>query len=150
MTTRPEKNHLTAIWTWFSMTCIHCARMTWYLGVMMFVVAAVAITVFRFWLPALIDRKAEVEDFLTRQIGHSVVIGELAADWQGLYPALHARKIVFKDPEGEKDILLSLDEMSLYLDIVPLIQGKFVFREIRLERPVIKVSRSPEVILCIG
>ena len=132
------------------MTCIHCARMTWYLGVMMFVVAAVAITVFRFWLPALVDRKIEVEDFLTSQIGHSVVIGELAADWQGLYPALHAREIVFKDPEGEKDILLSLDEMSLYLDILPLIQGKFVFREIRLERPVIKVSRSPEGDIYIG
>ncbi|MCK5360462.1 MAG: hypothetical protein KAJ95_07535, partial [Gammaproteobacteria bacterium] len=150
MTTRPEKDHLTAIWTWFSMTCVHCVRMIWYLGVMLFVVVAVAITVFRFWLPALVDRKAEVESFLTSQIGHSVVIGELAADWRGLYPALHASKIVFKDPEGEKDILLSLDEMSLYLDIVPLIQGKFVFREISLKRPVIKLSRSPEGDIYIG
>ena len=150
MTTKLENNYLSAVWAWFTMTCIHCARIAWYMGVMLFVVVAVATTVFRFWLPALVDRKAEVENFLTSQIGQSVVIGELAADWQGLYPALHARKLVLKNPEGENDVLLSLDEMSLYLDIVPLIQGNFVFREIILKRPVINVSRSPEGDIYIG
>ena len=150
MTDKPETNLLSDIWTWITITCIHCARVTWYLGVVLFVVVAVAITVFRFWLPALVDRKAEVEDFLARQIGHEVSIGEMAADWQGLYPALHAKELVLKDPEGKNDVLLSLDELSLYLDIVPLIQGNFVFREVSLKRPVINVSRSPEGDIYIG
>jgi uncharacterized protein YhdP len=113
MTNKSEKSLLSASWAWFSMTCMHCARMTWYLGVVLFVVAAVAITVFRFWLPALVDRKAEVENFLTNQIGHAVVIEELSAQWQGLYPSLHASKLVLKNAEGKQDAHLSLGELKL-------------------------------------
>ena len=150
MNTKQEKNLLSAMWSWFSMTCIHCARLAWHFGIFLFVIAAVVITVFRFWLPALVDRKAEVENFLTKQIGQPVVIGEMAADWRGLYPALHARKLALKDSDGENIVQLSLDELSLYLDIIPLIQGKFVFREINLKSPVVHVSRSAEGDIYIG
>ena len=150
MNNKQEKSLLHATWSWFTMTCIHCARIAWHFGVLLFVVAAVVITVFRFWLPALVDRKAEVESFLTKQIGQPVVIGEMAADWQGLYPALHARKLALKDPAGANDVLLSLDELSLFLDIIPLIQGKLVFREINLKSPVVHVSRSAEGEIYIG
>lgn len=150
MNTKQEKTLLTAMWSWFSTTCIHCARILWYLGILLFVVSAVAITIFRFWLPALVDRKAEVEQFLTNQVGQTVVIGEMAAQWQGLYPSLHASKLVLKDAEGRQDVLLSLGELRLDLDILPLLQGKFVFREITLKKPVIRVSRSPEGDFYIG
>jgi uncharacterized protein (TIGR02099 family) len=150
MNTKQEKNLLSSMWTWFSMTCIHCARIAWHFGIFLFVIAAVVITVFRFWLPALVDRKAEVENFLTNQIGQPVVIGEMAADWRGLYPALHARKLALIDPDSKDVVQLSLDELSLYLDIIPLIQGKFVFREINLKSPVVHVSRSTEGDIYIG
>lgn len=150
MNTKQEKSLLSAMWSWFSMTCIHCARIAWHFGVLLFVFAAVIITVFRFWLPALVDRKAEVETFLTNQIGQSVVIGEMAADWRSLYPSLHARKLALKDAAGEKDVQLSLGELSLYLDIVPLIQGRLVFREIILKSPVMHVSRSEDGEIYIG
>ncbi|NOY16800.1 MAG: TIGR02099 family protein [Gammaproteobacteria bacterium] len=150
MRSKQESNLLAGLWSWFSITCIHCARVAWYFGVILFVVAAAAITIFRFWLPALVDRKAEVETYLTKQVGQSVVIGEMAADWQGLYPSLHARKLALKDASGKKDVQLSLDELRLDLDIVPLLQGKLVFRQITLKNPVIHVSRSPEGEFYIG
>lgn len=150
MRSKQETNLLAGLWSWFSITCIHCARVAWYFGVMLFVVAAVAITIFRFWLPALVDRKAEVETYLTKQIGQTVVIGEMAADWRGLYPSLYARKLVLKDASGKEDVQISLGELRLDLDIVPLLQGKLVFRQIALKNPVIHVSRSPEGEFYIG
>ncbi len=147
---KQETNLLDQIWSWFSITCIHCARVAWYFGVVLFVVAAVAVSVFRFWLPALVDRKAEVESYLTKQIGQTVVIGEMAADWQGLYPSLHARNLVLKDDRGEEDVRLSLDELRLDLDILPLMQGKLVFRQVTLKKPVVHVSRSPDGEFYIG
>lgn len=150
MRSKQETNLLASLWSWFSITCIHCARVAWYFGVVLFVVAVVAITIFRFWLPALVDRKAEVETYLTKQIGQSVVIGEMAADWQGLYPSLYARKLALKDASGKEDVQISLDELRLDLDIVPLLQGKLVFRQATLKNPVIHVSRSPEGEIYIG
>ncbi len=150
MHSKQETNLLTGLWSWFSITCVHCARIAWYFGVVLFVVAAVAITIFRFWLPALVDRKAEVESYLSKQVGQTVVIGEMAADWQGLYPSLHARKLTLKDASGKQDVRLSLDELRLDLDIVPLLQGELVFRQVTLKNPVVHVSRSPEGEFFIG
>jgi uncharacterized protein (TIGR02099 family) len=150
MRSTQETNLLADLWKWFSISCIHCARIAWYFGLTLFVIAVVAITIFRFWLPALVDRKAEVETYLTKQIGQSVVIGEMAADWQGLYPSLHARKLALKDASGKEDVQLSLDELRLDLDILPLLNGKLVFRQITLKNPVIHVSRSPEGEFYIG
>ena len=150
MRSKQETNLLAGLWSWLSITCMHCARIAWYFGVMLFVVAAAAITIFRFWLPALVDRKAEVETYLTNQIGQSVVIGEMAADWQGLYPSLHARKLALKDADGKEDVHLSLDELRLDLDIIPLLQGKFVFKQITLKNPVVHVSRTAEGEFYIG
>lgn len=149
---RSEKKNkfLTDLWSWFSISCMHCARAVWYFGVILFVVAVVAISVFRFWLPALVDRKAEVETYLSKQIGQPVVVGEMAADWQGLYPSLHARNLSLIDTGGTQEYQLSLDELRLDLDILPLLQGKLVFRQITLKKPVVHVSRSPEGEFFIG
>ncbi|MFW2439786.1 MAG: YhdP family protein [Arenicellales bacterium] len=150
MRSKQETNLLAGLWPWFRITCIHCARLAWYFGITLFVVAAAAITIFRFWLPALVDRKVEVETYLTKQIGQSVVIGEMAADWQGLYPSLHARKLALKDASGKEDVQLSLGELRLDLDILPLLQGKFVFRQITLKNPVVHVRRTAEGEFYIG
>lgn len=147
---KQDRTVLQTAWTWLSVSCVHCARLLWHFGVLIFVVAAVVITVFRFWLPALADRKAEVEEYLSRQIGQTVVIGEMAADWHGLYPALHARKLSLTDADGKQDARLSLGELRLDLDIVPLLQGKLVFREITLDNPLIHLSRAPDGVIYIG
>jgi uncharacterized protein (TIGR02099 family) len=144
------KSLLHTLWLWGHRISMHFARLTWYLVVTVLVIAAAAITIFRFWLPALAERKAEVESFLSSQIGQSVVIGEMGADWTGLYPSLNARQLVLKTSDGKQDLKISLDELRLDMDIVPLLQGRLVFREITLKKPVLHVTRTEDGDIFIG
>jgi len=149
MNVESDKMYLRAMWTWFTLTCVHCARIAWYLGIVLFVAATVALTVFRYWLPALSERKVEIETFVSQQIGHKVTIGEMSADWRGLYPSLHIKDLLLHGEDGREE-KLSLEELSLTLDLVPLLQGRFVFRQVTLLKPRIEVTRTREGNIRIG
>jgi len=142
MSVESEKMLIRAAWTWFTLTCVHCARLAWYMGISLFVAAAVALTVFRYWLPTLAEQKGEIETLVSQQLGEQVTIGQMTAVWQGVYPALVARDLALLGEDG-RTRRLGLDEIRLQLDLVPLLQRRFAFREISLVRPLIEVTRTP-------
>ena len=149
MNIESDRMFLRAVWTWFTLTCVHCARIAWYFGIILFVVATVALTVFRYWLPALSERKAEIETFVSQQIGQQVTVGNMSADWRGLYPSLHVRDLVLHSDDGMEE-KLSLEELSLSLDIVPLLQGRFAFRQVTLQKPRLEVVRNTDGTIRVG
>ena len=149
MSVESDKMFLRAIWTWFTLTCVHCARVAWYIGIILFVLATVALTVFRYWLPALSERKAEIETFVSQQIGQQVTVGAMSADWRGLYPSLHIKDLTLHAEDG-KDEKIGLEELSLSLDLVPLLQGRFVFRQVTLQKPRIEIVRTADGEIHIG
>lgn len=149
MNIESDRMFLRAMWTWFTLTCVHCARVAWYLGIVLFVVATVALTIFRYWLPALSERKVEIETFVSQQIGQQVRIGTMSADWRGLYPSLHVKDLVLHSDDGEEE-KLRLEELSLILDLVPLLQGRFAFRQVTLQKPRIEVIRHADGIIRVG
>jgi len=111
-----------------------------YLGVLLVLVGAIAVTVLRLWLPTLGERKDELEQFLSQHSTVPVRIERLEVYWEGLSPRVRAGGVSLLAASGGPAVA-SLDELRLRLALLPLLTGDFVFDELTVVRPVLQGVR---------
>jgi len=111
----------------------------WYtlavIGAFMAIVFASA----RLLLPAVTEKKAELEKFLSTQSGYTVRIEQLSAYWDGLHPGLQMQGIeVFAaDPRAA----VRLAELRISLKLFPLLIGNAEIHSAVLTRPSLAFER---------
>jgi len=65
----------------------------WALVALSLVVVAVILSVVRYSLPYMNDQKHHLEDWLSKQVGAELKIGEISAKWQGVGPSIILRDL---------------------------------------------------------
>jgi len=81
-----------------------------YTGTALLSLLAIAFTVARFTLPAIAERKADAEAYLSRATGQTVRIGALVAQWDGLFPGLRVEQLAVLAPERAAPVV-TLDQV---------------------------------------
>ena len=110
----------------------------WALVALSLVVVAVTISILRYSLPYMDEQKNHLEEWLSKQIGTELKIGEITAKWQGLGPAIVLRDVqLINNPQSP--INLSITETSIEVDFwqsvleLQIQANKFDLRQMELE-----------------
>lgn len=119
---------------------LHVGRWTWYGAAAVLLLLAVAFTAARVLLPALAERKGEIEAAINRHSPHPVRIERLTTYWDGLHPGLHVRGLQVYGAD-RKQVVLRLDEARLSLALWPLALGRFEIYNLELTRPSLSLER---------
>jgi len=88
-----------------------------YLLVTVVVLAAVALTLARIWLPTAEDYKGEAESWVSDFLGQRVTIDSLNADWRGFEPQLVLEKVQLLSDDG-KTIISAFEKVKIGFDLV--------------------------------
>lgn len=89
----------------------------WLSFVGILLLAAVATTVLRLWIPTLADYRHDIEARVSDYLGKEVTIGRLEADWYGLNPAIRLEDVRINNPQ-DPDGQLDVEEIWIGIDAV--------------------------------
>ena len=95
-----------------------------------------------YWLPTVVEKKSEIERYLTETIGNPVQLGGLATFWDGLNPGLRVQDLRITAANGES--ALRLREAQLSLSWRALLLGNIEIKSLTLVGPQLTVERSAE------
>lgn len=95
----------------------------------------------RAWLPQLVERKAELEAYLSAKAGQPVRIDSVEAYWDGVHPGAHLRGVAVADAQGRTAVRLA--EVHLTVQLLPLLRGEFRIHRLVLARPSLTLERRP-------
>ncbi len=119
---------------------LHVGRWAWYASAGVLALAAVVFTLARLLLPGLAEKKADLEEYLSRKSTYEVRIEKLGTYWDGLSPGLHVQGLrVFA-----KDSLrpaIRLGDLRISLALLPLLQGDVVINSLVLSKPRLAFER---------
>lgn len=118
----------------------HAARYVWYGSAVVLALLAVIITAARLWLPQLAERRADLEEYLSRWTSHQVRIEKLSTYWDGLHPGLHIGGLaVYVEDRPQPSV--RLDEVRLSLAVFPLLWGELRIHSLVLGGPKLSLER---------
>lgn len=96
--------------------CQFFYRSVWWIAVSAIILVGVVVAIARLGLPLVADYRAEVEQRLQQELGVSLSIGAVEADWHGLYPQLRVQQLALYDDQGEPTGV-RFEQMHITLDV---------------------------------
>lgn len=93
-----------------------------------------------FWLPTLVDRKTEIENYVTSTIGNPVHFDSLDTFWDGLNPGIRVQGFRLQSATTA-DSAIVLKEVRLSLAWWPLLRGNIRIGSLVLVEPRLAVER---------
>lgn len=119
---------------------LHIGRWTWYAVAGVLVVLAVVLTVARIALPALAEKKTELERFISEKSAYPVRIGKLDTYWEGVYPGFRILGLeIFSSADLTRAIRLA--EVRVSLRLIPLIWGELKINSLIVVSPRLALER---------
>lgn len=102
------------------------------------------------WLPKLlIERKAEIESYLSSTLRNPVTLGELGPNWDGLNPGVRVQGLRVQSARtGEQ--AFRLKEMRISLSWFALLIGRIEINSLVLVEPSLTVERQADGLLRIS
>ncbi len=119
---------------------LHVGRWTGYVSAVVLVLLAIVFSVARLLLPSLVDRKDDLEEYLSHRSSHQVRIEQLSAYWDGLHPGLRVTGLQVYASEGLRPAI-RLSEMRVSLALVPLLWGNFEINSLVVVNPSLALER---------
>lgn len=109
---------------------------------MLLLVALVALyVVARTLLPAVAERRGELEAFLSGKTAHTVRIGDLAAHWENIHPGVRIQGMEVIPPRATRPAI-KLDEVRLSVALIPLLWGEIRIDRLVLVHPRLALERT--------
>jgi len=127
----------------------HVGRWTWYASAGILALLAVLFTLARLLLPALAEKKPELEEYLSSKSAHQVRIEHLATYWDRLSPGLHVRGLQIY-PKDSLRPAIHLKEMRISLSLLPLLWGDVVINRLVVTQPSLAMERLVDGSFRIG
>lgn len=118
-------------------------RWALYVNITLAVLMALSIFLARLWLPTLVDRKADVEQFLTSKTTYEFSIDRLSTYWDGIYPGLKLHGLHLKDKGGAGEVL-KFDEVRASIGLLPLFKGSLQLGKFTIINPELELGRNSE------
>ncbi|MDV6344440.1 YhdP family protein [Nitrosomonas sp. Is37] len=103
----------------------------------------------RYWLLPDIERyRPNIAAAISQVAGQVISIERIDANWDGLHPYLRLYGVRVHDKQGIPVLILT--ELDGSLSWRSLLYGELLFREIRIERPVLNIHRDAEGVIHIA
>jgi uncharacterized protein (TIGR02099 family) len=115
-------------------------RTGWYALAVVGALAAVFYVGARLAMPAVAEKKGELEALISRESGYRVGIEQLEGYWDGLHPGLRLRGVDIAAPDDSYPAV-RLDELRISLQIFPLLAGRLDIHAAVLVRPRLTLER---------
>ena len=110
---------------------------------------AIVILGLRYWaLPQIPDHKDRLEALISQSLGERATIGTIAAGWGRFHPTLDITDLKLHDKAG--NLALSLGKVGVEVSWRSLVVGGLRLHSIVLERPALRVQRSPSGIFSLA
>ncbi|GAB3027416.1 YhdP family protein [Bowmanella dokdonensis] len=90
-------------------------RKLWTLSAIVLVTLAVLLSVLRYALPQMDNKKHWLEDYISQEYGADLKIGSISADWKGFGPAIVLRNVSLNN-QSDSPIQLNIEETQIELD----------------------------------
>lgn len=115
-------------------------RWTWYASAAILAVLALIFALVRIGLPALAEKKVEIENFISDKSSYPVRIGKLDAYWEGLRPGLRIQGLeIFSSVDLTRAVRFGEVRMSLAL--LPLLWGELQINTLMVAKPSLSLER---------
>lgn len=116
------------------------ARLVYVTSALLLLALAIVYLVARLWLPTIVDKKPEIEAWLSQKSAHQVRIGQLETFWRGLYPGVRLTGVrVYAG--GRTVPAVQLRELHVSLDWIPLLWGEVRIDRLRVVGPQLSFER---------
>ncbi|WP_026376644.1 YhdP family protein [Aestuariibacter salexigens] len=103
----------------------YIVKKLWTLAAILLVLFAVAISVLRYSLPYMDDKKDLFEEYVATQYGVDVSIGSLSATWNGLGPAIVLNDVVLTQNESSP-VGIHITETQIELDFWATVRSQMI------------------------
>lgn len=119
---------------------LHVGRWAWYVSAGLLVAVMLVLVVARVGLPALAEKKIEIENFISEQSDYPVRVGALDTYWEGLRPGLRIKRLeVFSSSDMSRAI--KFREVRVSLALLPLIWGEVQIDSLVVVNPKLAIER---------
>ncbi|WP_430231049.1 YhdP family protein [Nitrosomonas communis] len=122
------------------------------LGWVVFVIVmffSLLLLLLRYWLLPDIDRyRPDIAAAISQVAEQTISIERIDANWDGLRPYLRLHGVRVHDKYGNSVLILT--ELDGTLAWRSLLYGELLFREIKIERPVLSIRRDSEKVIHIA
>lgn len=95
----------------------------------------------RAYLPRLIERKAEIEVWLTTAIQHPVRLGRIETYWRGMNPGVRVYGVTVYSSDGQRPGI-RVGEVQVNVDPLALLQGRVEVYRLVLIHPAATLARD--------
>ncbi|MDH5649712.1 MAG: DUF3971 domain-containing protein, partial [Gammaproteobacteria bacterium] len=106
-------------------------------------ILAMSLVAVRLWLPTLVDRKDDIEEFLSRKTDYHFKIEKISTYWDGIYPGIIMQGLSITDKEQQKEEL-SLQEVRAGIALRPLFRGSLQLGRLSILNPQLALERTSE------
>ncbi len=119
---------------------VHACRWLWYGSAALLLLIAILFTVVRILLPAVAEKKVDIEQYLSKKSGYKVEIKKIDAYWDGLHPGFRVQGIRvysknLKWPAAE------FNDLRASLVLLPLVWGQVEINRLVLVKPKLAFER---------
>lgn len=120
-----------------------CVRFAYQFVAVALVLLVLVYTVGRLWLPQLVERKAEIERYLSQRSAYNIRMDALEPYWDGLNPGMRVTGFRVYAPESGR-LAIHLDEVRITLAWLRLLSGRLAINSLVLVQPSITFERLPD------
>jgi uncharacterized protein (TIGR02099 family) len=128
----------------FGYTCLrgalHAHRAAWYTAAVLLMLLAAVYTTARIYLPTVVERKAEIEDYLSRKSAHQVRIERLSTYWDGLSPGVRMEGVQVYAAAATRPTV-RLTALQISVSPFPLLWGELRIHRLRVTEPKLTFER---------
>lgn len=117
--------------------------------VMLAVLCVIAAGAWQFWLvPRLNDYRPMIVEQLQKATGVHVSIGSVTGGWRLFHPSVTLSQFAMGNTQAKSDLVFH--ELEASLSVWHLLIGEFRFKQIRLQSPLLEISRASDGTWFIG
>ncbi|WP_177198059.1 YhdP family protein [Nitrosomonas communis] len=110
---------------------------------------SLSLLLLRYWLLPDIERyRPNIAAAISQVAGQVISIERIDANWDGLHPYLRLHGVRVHDKHGNSVLILA--ELDGTLSWQSLLNGELLFRDIKIERPVLSIRRDMDKVIHIA
>ncbi len=110
---------------------------------------SLSLLLLRYWLLPDIERyRSNIAAAISQVAGQVISIEHIDANWDGLHPYLRLHGVRVHDKHGNSVLILT--ELDGTLSWQSLLYGELLFRDIKIERPVLSIRRDMQEVIHIA
>ena len=96
----------------------HCGKLVFYTSAIVVVLLAITLSAIRIMLPQVVEKKIEIEKYLSQKSGYHVTVDNIAAYWKGLHPGVIISGVHIYNKD-KKQVITQFQQLKVSFVLLP-------------------------------